>query len=89
LHSRRAIIVVDLDRIGDACGYAVPLMELAQERDLLLRHNEKKSAAQLDAYRAEKNAMSIDGLPALDTRNAPSTAGLSAAVPAPRSALAR
>jgi hypothetical protein len=77
--SRRAIIVVDLDRIADSCGYAVPMMELTQERDLLVRSDEKKSAAQLDAYRAEKNAVSIDGLPALGIRNTVGTADLSAA----------
>jgi hypothetical protein len=70
--SQRAIIVVDLDRIADSCGYAVPMMELTRERDVLARHDEKKSAAQLAAYRAEKNAVSIDGLPALD---APDSAG--------------
>jgi hypothetical protein len=64
--SRRAIIVVDLDRIADSCGYAVPVMELAQERDVLVRHDERKTPAELAAYRAEKNAVSIDGLPALD-----------------------
>jgi hypothetical protein len=68
--SRRAIIVVDLDRVADSCGYAVPMMELAQERDLLARSDEKKSADQLDAYRAEKNAVSIDGLPALGVHHA-------------------
>ena len=64
--SRRAIIVVDLDRIADSCGYAVPVMELTLERDVLVRHDAKKSAAHLAAYRAEKNTVSIDGLPALD-----------------------
>jgi|SRR5215472_13381550 len=63
--SRRAIIVVDIHRIADSCGYAVPMMELAQERDLLVRHDERKTPAELAAYRAEKNAVSIDGLPAL------------------------
>jgi len=77
--SRRAIIVVDLDRVADSCGYAVPVMELAHERDLLVRSGEKKSAAQLDAYRAEKNAVSIDGLPALDIRRTAGAADLSAA----------
>jgi hypothetical protein len=69
--SRRAIIVVDLDRIADSCGYAVPMMELAQERDVLVRSDQKKSAAQLAAYRAEKNAVSIDGLPALAVQRPP------------------
>jgi hypothetical protein len=80
--SRRAIIVVDLDRIADSCGYAVPMMQLTQERDLLVRSDRKKTAAQLDAYRAEKNAVSIDGLPALDVRNALGAPDLRAAEPA-------
>jgi len=83
--SQRAIIVVDLDRIADSCGYAVPVMELTRERDVLVRHDEKKSAAQLAAYRAEKNAVSIDGLPALDAADMDaSTGGLSAPEPARR-----
>ncbi len=62
---RRAIIVVEADRIADSCGYAVPLMELTGERDLLARLAEGQSPEELAAYRAEKNAVSIDGLPAL------------------------
>lgn len=64
--SQRSIIVADLDRIADSCGYAVPVMTLAEDRDVLVRSDERKSAAQLAAYRDEKNAVSIDGLPALD-----------------------
>jgi Pyridoxamine 5'-phosphate oxidase len=63
--TRRAIIVAELDRIADSCGYAVPVMELAGERDLLSRWSEKRTPEQLAAYRAELNAVSIDGLPAL------------------------
>lgn len=63
--SRRAIIVADLNRIADSCGYAVPLMRLEAERDVLARSDERKSAEELAAYRAEMNAASIDGLPAL------------------------
>ena len=37
LTSQRAIIVVELQRIADSCGYAVPVMHLAQERDVLDR----------------------------------------------------
>ena len=81
--SGRAIVVVDLDRVADSCGYAVPLMEQTQERDLLVRSDEKKSAAQLDAYRAEKNAVSIDGLPALGAADL-SAADLGAGEPARR-----
>jgi len=63
--SRRAVIVVAVDRIADSCGYAVPIMELAQERDLLTRWSERKSAEDLGAYRVKHNMASIDGLPAL------------------------
>jgi hypothetical protein len=63
--NRRAIIVVAIDRIADSCGYAVPIMALTDERDLLTRWAERRSADELDAYRQEKNRVSIDGLPAL------------------------
>ena len=62
---RRAIIVAELTRIADSCGYAVPIMDLREERDLLTRWTERKTPAQLAAYRAERNSVSIDGLPAL------------------------
>jgi Pyridoxamine 5'-phosphate oxidase len=64
--SERAIIDVAVHRIADSCGYAVPVMELTEERDLLLNWAGRKSPGSLQAYRAEKNAVSIDGLPALD-----------------------
>jgi hypothetical protein len=57
--------VAELDRIADSCGYSVPVMELREERDLLARWAERKTPAQLADYRAEKNEVSIDGLPAL------------------------
>lgn len=72
--SQRTIIVVALDRIADSCGYAVPIMQLTEERDVLVRSDAKKTAAELAAYRAAKNAVSIDGLPALDNTLA-ATAG--------------
>jgi hypothetical protein len=62
---RRAIIVVAVDRIADSCGYAVPIMEPGQERDLLANWSERKSAEELEVYRAQHNTESIDGLPAL------------------------
>jgi predicted pyridoxine 5'-phosphate oxidase superfamily flavin-nucleotide-binding protein len=61
----RAIIVAELDRIADSCGYSVPFMELREERDLLTQWAARKSPEELDAYQAERNAVSIDGLPAL------------------------
>lgn len=66
LGNKRAIIVVTADRISDSCGYAVPIMELTQERDLLTRWAERKTPEGLVAYRLERNKVSIDGLPAID-----------------------
>ena len=64
--SQRAIIDVELDRIADSCGYGVPEMTLAQERDVLVRSTRKRTPQQHEQYRAEKNSVSIDGLPALE-----------------------
>jgi hypothetical protein len=63
--AQRSIIVVDLDRVQDACGYSVPLMDFVADRDVLDLHQEKKGAAAYERYAETKNARSIDGLPAL------------------------
>lgn len=59
----RAVITVDVTRISDSCGWGVPVMEVAGERELLRLHAEKKGVDGMSAYRAERNARSIDGLP--------------------------
>lgn len=60
----RAVVVVDVERIADACGFAVPYYELVDERPVLDAHHEKASD---EAYARliERNRHSIDGLPAL------------------------
>jgi hypothetical protein len=60
----RSVIRVDVSRVADSCGYAVPRMTLDSEREVLDQFNGKKDAAGLGAYRVEKNTASIDGLPA-------------------------
>jgi Pyridoxamine 5'-phosphate oxidase len=62
----RGVIVVDVTRVSDSCGYSVPLYEFAGDRDILDKWSENKGSEGLLDYRAEKNAVSIDGLPALD-----------------------
>ncbi len=62
----RAIVVVDVQRVADSCGYGVPLLEYVGERDLLPAHMERKGTAGQAAYRQQKNLTSIDGLPAFD-----------------------
>lgn len=61
----RAIIDVQVDRVSDSCGFAVPRMEYLGDRDVLRRSFERKSEDQLRRYRAESNAHSIDGIPAV------------------------
>ncbi|HST47159.1 pyridoxamine 5'-phosphate oxidase family protein [Jatrophihabitans sp.] len=63
--AQRAIVLVDLDRVSDSCGYAVPLMDFAAHRDVLDLRQEKKGPAVYREYPETKNAVSIDGLPAL------------------------
>ncbi len=64
----RAVVVVDVERIADSCGYAVPYMAYQSDRDRLDRWTASRGADGLVAYRAEKNAESIDGLPGLGNR---------------------
>lgn len=64
LAGARAIIEIDVERLSTSCGYAVPFLEFAEERPTLLQWAARKSPEQLEDYRAEKNATSIDGLPA-------------------------
>jgi hypothetical protein len=61
----RSAIVVTLDRIADSCGYGVPRYRYEGERSQLVDWAERKGAAGVVAYRAERNAVSIDGLPGL------------------------
>jgi hypothetical protein len=61
----RSIIVVEVDRIADSCGFSVPLMDFVADRDVLDRSQERREPQYFDQYAATRNAVSIDGLPAL------------------------
>lgn len=66
LRGVRAVIVVDVERVSDSCGFGVPLLDYAGERDLLPQHMDRKTTAGLVDYRRQKTLQSIDGLPAYD-----------------------
>jgi hypothetical protein len=66
LPGARAVIRVAIERVGSSCGYAVPLMRYEGDRTRLDEWAEAKGSDGLVEYRASKNAVSIDGLPALD-----------------------
>lgn len=62
----RAVVVVDVERVADSCGYGVPLMDYRGERDLLPQFMARKGVEGRAAYRRQKNRTSIDGLPGFD-----------------------
>ena len=69
--ARRAIVEVDVTRVADSCGYGVPLMDFGGAREHSRLWAEKRLRVDgpdaLRAYEAHKNAVSLDGLPAVQT----------------------
>jgi hypothetical protein len=61
----RSVVVVDVERVADSCGYAVPLYEYKGERSQLIDYAEKKGPEGLEEYRSQKNRASIDGVAGL------------------------
>jgi len=66
----RSIIRVNVGRVCNACGYAVPLYNHEGDRRTLLEWAEKKGPEGVEAYMYQNNRKSLDGLPGL--RNLPS-----------------
>ncbi len=62
----RAIIRVDVSRVADSCGYAVPNYEFLGHRDTLDKWSDQKGPDGIRRYQSEKNRRSIDGLPSID-----------------------
>jgi Pyridoxamine 5'-phosphate oxidase len=58
----RSVVVVDVGRIADSCGFAVPLYEYQGDRSQLIDYAEKKGPEGMEAYKARKNRASIDGI---------------------------
>ncbi len=63
--SPRSVIVIELDRIADSCGFGVPTFEYQGQRSRLVSWSDHRDDGQLGEYQLEKNLVSIDGLPAL------------------------
>jgi hypothetical protein len=61
----RAIIRIEVTRISDSCGFGIPILRFEKDRAQLSLWAEKKGESGLAAYKQQKNATSIDGLPAL------------------------
>jgi predicted pyridoxine 5'-phosphate oxidase superfamily flavin-nucleotide-binding protein len=63
--STRAVILIDVERIADSCGYGVPNYEFLGHRDTLVKWGEKKGEEGIKNYQQEKNLKSLDGLDGL------------------------
>ncbi len=63
----RSVIRVAIERVSTSCGYGVPLMRYEGARSRLVEWAEAKGDDGLVGYRAEKNRVSIDGLPGLSS----------------------
>jgi len=59
----RQIILADIDMVQTSCGFSVPLYEYMGERDHAIKWANAKGADGLEAYKKEKNRVSLDGLP--------------------------
>jgi len=67
--ARRAIVLVEVSRIGSSCGYGVPLMDFAGERPHMDASKRKRLRTggpdAIERYQQEHNRESIDRLPAV------------------------
>jgi len=61
--STRQIIVADISMVQTSCGYGVPYYEYLGERDQAEQWAVNKGPDGLEAYKKEKNQLSLDGLP--------------------------
>ena len=62
----RSVIVVDLERVSDSCGYGVPLMTFDSHRPTLDQWSVRKGVQGIRDYWAKKNRVSIDRLDGID-----------------------
>jgi pyridoxamine 5'-phosphate oxidase-like protein len=67
----RAIVRVAVTRVADSCGYGVPLYRYEGPREQLAAWGRRKDAVEIETYKRESNATSIDGLAGLGRRSAP------------------
>lgn len=61
----RSIVVMEITRIADSCGFGVPLYDYKGQREQLTQWAQRKGTGGLREYHQQKNARSLDGLPGL------------------------
>lgn len=71
----RSVIVVEVTRISDSCGFGVPEYQYVGERGALVRFAEQKGPEGLNAYQAKYNRRSVEGLPGVTLAAYPAKPG--------------
>lgn len=61
----RAIIVIDLERVSDSCGYGVPVLDFVEHRPTMDQWSRRKGAEGIRDYQAQNNLSSVEGLEGL------------------------
>ncbi len=59
----RQIIVIKIQSVQTSCGFAVPIYDFKEERQVLVQWANKKGEEGIKQYWLDKNQVSIDGLP--------------------------
>lgn len=62
---KRALIMVDVYKVGSSCGFGVPFYEFKGIRPTQKNYWSKKSEEQVAEYWVKKNTYSLDGLPGM------------------------
>lgn len=61
----RSVIVVELERVSDSCGYGVPFMAFDSHRPTMDQWSTRKGDEGIRQYWVDKNRHSVDGLDGL------------------------
>ena len=61
----RSVIVIDVHRASDSCGYGVPFMDFTAHRPTMDQWSSRKGPEGIREYWRAKNATSVDGLEGL------------------------
>mmetsp|Transcript_21700 Transcript_21700/g.31579 ORF Transcript_21700/g.31579 Transcript_21700/m.31579 type:complete len:270 (+) Transcript_21700:112-921(+) len=75
----RCIIVMDVNRVSQSCGFSIPEFTYTRDRKTLREFTEEKGTEKIKEYRGLKNSFSIDGLKSvgqLETGRIPTSVNL-------------
>lgn len=61
----RSVIVVEVRRVSDSCGYGVPKMAFEEHRPTMDQWSTRKGREGIREYWSERNSVSLDGLEGL------------------------